>query len=137
MSSMIVCLTCRRHVGTESRFLCTLHVLLPQFCIQLGFMLIYMYAAICFNPTLVRYIYISYGFSRSFHVPITMLLCFVCCLFCHFFSSSSQALINLLLTGHAVSNVWDSSRTVSGLGENNNNNNKKNDDDNIDIGRAQ
>ena len=29
----------------------------------------------------------------------------------------SQTLINLMLTGYSVSNVWDSSRTLSGLGK--------------------
>lgn len=33
-----------------------------------------------------------------------------------FSSLISQTLINLMLTGYSVSNVWDSSRTLSGLG---------------------
>lgn len=33
-----------------------------------------------------------------------------------FFFSCSQTLINLMLTGHSVSNVWDSTRVLSGLG---------------------
>lgn len=33
----------------------------------------------------------------------------------HFFLLHSQSLINLLLTGHAVSNVWDGDRECSGM----------------------
>lgn len=33
----------------------------------------------------------------------------------NFFLLCSQSLINLLLTGHAVSNVWDGDRECSGM----------------------
>lgn len=33
----------------------------------------------------------------------------------YFFLLHSQSLINLLLTGHAVSNVWDGDRECSGM----------------------